>query len=77
MKILDQSLLEKEVIKEKGSIRYTLPFEFAPHFKDVFSSLDRDLRTYGVRSYSMRVATLEEVFIELGKKEHSFDAQEG
>jgi hypothetical protein len=54
-----------------------LPFELAPHFKDIFSNLDKDLKGYGVRFYSMRVATLEEVFIELGKKEHSFDAQGG
>ena len=71
-------LLEPVKVKrgENNQITFQVPDRLAPQFPFIFDEMDRDPDSYGIAKYSVRVSTLEEVFIEIGNKEKQLDKDE-
>ena len=53
-----------------------MPYSIGPYFKQFFAELDADKARYGIKEYSVRCSTLEEVFIEIGRKENASAEEE-
>lgn len=66
MKRIPIAIKLQEVSSE---ITYQLPTESSPQFKNFFRDLDASLNDLGLRSYSVGVTTLEEVFLKIGHGE--------
>ena len=56
---------------ENGQISYQVPYRLGGSFPEIFKEVDEDLISLGIKDYIVRVSTLEEVFIEIGKKENA------
>lgn len=48
---------------------YKLRRDTARHFNELFEQIDRDLVRYGIRNYTIRNMTLEQVFIAIAEEE--------
>ena len=53
-----------------------MPYSIGPYFKQFFEEIDSDKTKFGIKEYSVRCSTLEEVFIEIGRKENASAEQE-
>ena len=47
-----------------------------PLFPTLFEEIDNNLASYGIEDYTVRVSTLEEVFIEIGRRENLKEDEE-
>lgn len=56
-----------------SEIAYQLPKESSGHFSTFFSDLDQNLQSLGIRSYSVGITALEEVFLQIGHGERSVE----
>ena len=56
-------------VDESGKVVYKLGNYFAAHFRSIFSVVDNDLEKFGIKSYSIRNMTLEQVFLAIGEQE--------
>ena len=54
---------------ELGKAVYELPYEMSANFGPLFDMIDQNKSSLGIKDYSVRSSTLEEVFISLGEKE--------
>jgi hypothetical protein len=45
-------------------------------FPTLFEEIDNNLASYGIEDYTVRVSTLEEVFIEIGRRENLKEDEE-
>ena len=54
---------------EAGNIVFKLGNYMALHFAEIFTVIDRDLQHFGIRSYSIKNMTLEQVFIAIREEE--------
>ena len=75
---MEQSLEQSFRIKdpkdmEDGRLSYKIPYEYGPYFEKIFDTIDNDMPRFGISSYSIRVSTLEEVFIEIGRREKDLE----
>ena len=61
---------------ENGQISYQIPYRLAVTLPGIFEDIDRDPKVYGIAEYIVRVSTLEEVFIEIGRKENAIQDEE-
>ena len=41
-----------------------------PHFKDIFKEIDKNPSAFNIKTYNLRVTSLEEVFNTIGEQEH-------
>ena len=48
---------------------YELPYKISEQFSVLFAQIDENKEQYGIKGYSVRSSTLEEVFITLGEME--------
>jgi hypothetical protein len=72
----NDDLTSTDVIVSKSDndrLVYQIPYRFSSQFKQVFEAIDADLAAFNVKSYIVRVSTLEEVFIEIGRLEDQKD----
>jgi len=54
---------------DNGNTEYNLPASSAPYFHELFKYIDENRPDLNILRYNLRVASLEEVFIEIGKNE--------
>jgi len=66
---------EKEV-NDAGVLTYAVSQDLAPFFKELFEKVDANLSGLNLKSYNLRVSTLEEVFLEIGKMESKREEEE-
>lgn len=52
-----------------GEISFQIPKDYSSQFKEFFEQFDRDLEKLQLRSYSVGITTLEEVFLKIGHGE--------
>ena len=62
---------------EQGKIVYELPYKIGDQFAMLFTEIDNNKDQYGIKDYSVRSSTLEEVFITLGEMEKKSEEKEG
>ena len=55
---------------------YELPNQISARFSSLFDEIDKNKATLGIKDYSVRSSTLEEVFISLGEAEKAKDIGE-
>jgi len=60
--------LEKK-IDESGMTVYTVPKSLGEYFEEMFKNVDANLESLNIQQYSIRSASLEEVFIDIGERE--------
>lgn len=48
---------------------YTVPNSLGAYFNEMFLTIDTNLEELNINQYSIRSASLEEVFIEIGERE--------
>ena len=66
-----------EVMKnEQGRTVFKLPYAISSRFKPLFDDIDGDKQKYGIKDYSIRCSTLEEVFIKIGEEEDKLEDEE-
>ena len=58
---------------ETGVVSYQVPYRLGAQFPKIFTELDENPESFGIKDYVVRVSTLEEVFIEIGRKEEAQD----
>ena len=56
---------------------YELPYKIGEQFSILFTEIDNNKEQYGIKEYSVRSSTLEEVFITLGEMEKKSEEKEG
>lgn len=56
-------------IDESGMTVYTVPNSLGAYFNEMFLTIDTNLEELNINQYSIRSASLEEVFIEIGERE--------
>ena len=54
---------------EAGKIVYKLPNYLAPRFQEIFAPIDREPERFGIKAYTLKNMTLEQVFIAIGDQE--------
>ena len=62
---------------DQGKIVYELPYKISEQFSSLFAEIDEKKEHYGIKGYSVRSSTLEEVFITLGEMEKEAEKKEG
>lgn len=53
-------------IDESGMTVYTVPYSLGEFFTEMFKNVDANLESLNIKQYSIRSASLEEVFINIG-----------
>ena len=61
---------------DSDQIVYQMPYSIGPYFKNFFEEIDAEKDKFGIKDYSVRCSTLEEVFIEIGRKENASAEEE-
>ena len=56
---------------DNSLVTYQVPYSLGQNFGAIFEEIDNNLAEYGIDEYTIRVSTLEEVFIEIGRKENA------
>ena len=59
----------KKLQEVSSEITYQLPTGSSSQFKQFFADFDENLEKLGIRSYSVGITTLEEVFLKIGHGE--------
>ena len=62
---------------DQGKIVYELPYKISEQFSTLFAKIDERKQDFGIKEYSVRSSTLEEVFITLGEMEKEAENKEG
>jgi len=62
-------------VDEAGKIVYKLPNYMAAYFSDIFAEVDQGFLRFGIKSYSIRNMTLEQVFLSNGDQESKKDEE--
>ena len=62
---------------DQGKTVYELPYQIADQFTTLFGEIDENKEQYGIKDYTLRSSTLEEVFITLGEMEKKKEMNEG
>ena len=62
-------------VDEAGKVVYKLGHYLAQHFAEIFGSIDGDLEMYGIKDYTVKNMTLEQVFLAIGDQELKSDAE--
>lgn len=71
-KVLVKCIPEYEINVQQsnnGNTEYNLPASSAENFEELFKYIDENRNDLNILRYNLRVASLEEVFIEIGKNE--------
>ena len=63
----NQPLVKK--IDESGLTVYTVPKSLGEYFEEMFKNVDANMESLNIAQYSIRSASLEEVFIDIGERE--------
>ncbi|GAB5359398.1 hypothetical protein AAMO2058_000540400 [Amorphochlora amoebiformis] len=64
---IHQSVPKAKLLSEvAGEISFQLPFSDSSKFPDMFDTLDKNKKEWGIHSYGVSVTTLEEVFLKVG-----------
>ena len=56
-------------IDEAGLTVYSVPKSFGKYFQEMFKDVDANMTSLNIAQYSIRSASLEEVFIDIGQRE--------
>ena len=62
-------------VDEAGKVVYKLGHYLAQHFGEIFGNIDDDLGLYGIKDYTIKNMTLEQVFLAIGDQELKNDVE--
>jgi len=62
-------------VDEAGKVVYKLAYYMAAHFEQIFTEVDANLETFGIKSYVIKNMTLEQVFLAIGDQELKEDRE--
>lgn len=58
---------------EAGKVVLTMPETTGFYFRELFRELDSKIGEFGIRSYNVRAASLEEVFLKIGSETGKYE----